>query len=53
MISRAGSLPPWKNMALLDLKKARGVNKLSTMITMKPKRFAAMLSQYDLARWCL
>jgi hypothetical protein len=53
MISKAGSQPPWKNITLLDLKKVRGVKKLRAKMTMKPAKFAAILSQYNLARWCL
>jgi hypothetical protein len=53
MISRAGNQLPSVNIALWNLKKAKGVKKLSAIMTMKPARFAAILSQYSLARWCL
>ena len=53
MISRAGNQPPAVNIALWNLKKARGVTRLRAIMTMRPARFAAILSQYNLARWCL
>ena len=53
MISRDGNQPPSVNIVFWNLKKARGVTKLSAIMTMKPARFAAILSQYSLVRWCL